>query len=250
MDRHDSGEVSLGQTEKALRALAQAGIVTAQYDLAYCLQHGLSGIEHHECEAANWYHKAALTGHALAQYRLGVLIARGRVGMANPESAGMWCGKAIEQCRGDLLTVLHTEAAGGDPDAKNTLGGAYHKGYGVKRDDGRAFELWFAAANIYCPRASWNVASSYESGIGVERDMEQAVYWYRHALRRGVGRAAHRMALLSIDGIEIPADWEAATRYLNMAIMLGWKHAEADLAALKRRMLAANEAGGDDGDGE
>ncbi len=250
MEGQDYNEVWISPAELELKALARCGNAEAQYELGYCLQHGLHGINQNNREAARWFHHAARSGHALAQYRLGVLIARGRVGDADPEAASRWCGKALDQCRGDLLSVLHAEAAGGDPDAKNSLGCAFHKGLGVESDDKRAFDLWFSAANVFCPRASWNVAQAYEMAIGVERSVEQAAYWYRHAAIRGVGRAAHRIALLLIEGTEIPGDTELATRYLRKAVALGWSSAKADLAALEQRMKGDEEAQEEDCSGQ
>ena len=56
---------------RALRAQAEQGDATAQYNLGVCYANG-KGVEKDAEEAVKWYHKAAEQGNARAQYNLGV----------------------------------------------------------------------------------------------------------------------------------------------------------------------------------
>ena len=218
----------------ALRGRAELGDCRAQYDLGRRFELGVSAAPQSYHDAADWYHRSALLGNALAQYRLGVLLARGRVCAADPEAASRWCVKAARQHDQELLSVLHEEAEQGDPDAQSSLGSIYVHGKGVKQDRERGFKLWLSAASSFCPRASHNVAIAYEFGIGVAADMQQAVYWYRHAATRGVGRSAHRLARMYIEGTAVSPDFEQAKRLLRMAIALGWRAAVPDLMMVEK----------------
>ena len=56
-------------------------------------------------QAAHWYRKAADQSHALAQFNLGVMYARGQGVDRDDATAGMWLGKAAQQ--GDAGAQYH-----------------------------------------------------------------------------------------------------------------------------------------------
>src|SRR5580765_2092359 len=73
-------------------SLAEGGDANAQFSLGIKFAH--EGATQDYLQAAQWYLKAASQNHALAQYNLGVMHARGQ-GMARDEKQAMvWISKA------------------------------------------------------------------------------------------------------------------------------------------------------------
>ena len=51
--------------------LAKRGVLWAQNNLGYMYEHGYNGADEDEDKAEKWYRRAALQGHAEAQFNLG-----------------------------------------------------------------------------------------------------------------------------------------------------------------------------------
>lgn len=95
-----------------LRQAAEQGNATAQLELASFYDPttpAKAGFPHDGAQAADWYERAALTGLAEAQRKLGLLLAKGGAGLTAD------AGKA--------RTWLQQAAAQNDPDAKKALDG-------------------------------------------------------------------------------------------------------------------------------
>ena len=61
----------------------------------------------------------------------------------------------------------------------------YAKGEGVPRDDNKAFEWYFKAAEQRHAFAQYNLGLMYAKGEGVPRDDNKAVEWYFKAAEQG-----------------------------------------------------------------
>ena len=108
-----------------LKAAAQ-GSQTGEYNLGRLYEQGL-GVEQNKSTAAEFYHRAALKGHARAQHKYGYFLDTER---NDYEGAMKWYQKA---------------AAQGDVQAEYNIGAMYLEGQGVERDVAKARE-WFERA--------------------------------------------------------------------------------------------------------
>jgi len=79
---------------------AEAGDAESQYTIGIQIENGQSGFEQDYFEAAKWYERAALQGHAAAQLYFGVFLAQGKGVQQNVVEAYKWLDLAK---RGSLL---------------------------------------------------------------------------------------------------------------------------------------------------
>ena len=114
---------------EALRKKAEAGDVTAQYNLGLMYNRG-QRVPQDYVEAFKWYRMAAEAGDADAQYNLGVAYDDGEGVPEDDAEAVKWYSKAAEQ---------------GYPQAQYNLGTMYFRGNGVPEDDVVAY-AWFSVA--------------------------------------------------------------------------------------------------------
>jgi TPR repeat protein len=80
----------------SLRGRAQ-GDPSAQYEVAVRLAQGKGDTDQDLKEAAQWYQRAATSGFAMAQFRLGTLYERGVGVTTDIARAQVWYGRAAEQ---------------------------------------------------------------------------------------------------------------------------------------------------------
>lgn len=129
------------------------------------------------------YLKAAESGHAGAQNRVGWMYEKGEGVPADHAAAVKWYRKAAEQ---------------GHVNAMNDLGYMYRQGWGVPQSHQEAL-LWFEqAASKYDSYAEYNMGQMFENGWGVEKDMDEAIRWFRRSAARGHEWAAKRLEELGI----------------------------------------------------
>ena len=89
------------QPYSKVRQAAELGDVEAQYDLAYLYYKAgedpaIQGVAQNYRRAAYWYEKAALQGHARAQYNMGVLHLHGHGVERDPIEAYAWLLRSAE----------------------------------------------------------------------------------------------------------------------------------------------------------
>lgn len=114
------------------RPLAESGNARAEYRLGIMFAKGL-GVPLDYKEAAQWLNKAAMQGNADAQNDLGVLYDLGRGVAADPKEAAQWFRKAAEQGIGA---------------AQLNLASLYQQGRGVPLDPVEAFARANAASQL------------------------------------------------------------------------------------------------------
>ena len=91
----------------------------------------------------------------------------------------------------DLLAPLEAEATAETPDAMLLLGHLLVDGLGVEKDDHRAAELYYRAAELgYAPAAN-ALGQCYSFAVGVRLDAVRAVGCYRRAAEAD-GKHPHR----------------------------------------------------------
>lgn len=120
--------------------------------------------------AAGLLQKAAMNGHAQAQYLLGRMFIAGTGVRVNLAAAGTWIGKSAQQQY---------------PPAQASLGVMYLLGYGVSKDQGMALQYLTRAAEQGEPTAQCSLGRMYRRGIGVQQDPAKAVQWLRKAADQG-----------------------------------------------------------------
>jgi TPR repeat protein len=189
-----------GKTATVLyRKAIAAGNVVAMVELADLEDHdneGLVRIDMHDADAL--YHRAALAGYAVAQYRVGELYEEGDGLNQDRASALIWYRLAADQGMDQAVIKMAFEFLSGGSDKKNiplalhyaTLGEQagghdsrcllalfYLNGIGVPEDDARAFHLVFLAAEQGDPEAQDMLARMYAHGRGIQTDFDQAQHW-------------------------------------------------------------------------
>jgi TPR repeat protein len=175
---------------------AASGHADAQFSLGLRCNAGDGGSKEIDGEpASSWFRKAADQGHADAQFSLAALFIEGGGGLGKNEKEAMeWFGKA---------------AAQGDPSGHKqfTLGTMYlgGGGVGVTRDEKKAMK-WFkkaaakegkAAVNAQC-----NLGAMCAHGIGTpdgKPDPAAAAEWLQMAVDSGSAAAMYRMGSVLLE---------------------------------------------------
>ena len=122
------------------------------------------------------------TGHAMAQFNLGLMHAKG-LGTPKDESVAVrWYRRAAEQ---------------GHVDAQNNLGFMYGTGRGVEINHAEAVMWLRRAAEQGDADAQYNLGVMYMKGRGVPRNQAQAASWYRKAAGQGQAKAMDALEYLS-----------------------------------------------------
>ncbi len=120
-------------------------------------------------DAVQWFRKAAVLDHAVAQSLLGEAYESGSGIKKNDKEAFGWFARA---------------AAQGVPQAQYHLGRMYAKGRGVKRDDKLAAKWYRLAADRDIGGAQHELGLMCLTGRGVARDDIDAYFWLTLAARQ------------------------------------------------------------------
>jgi TPR repeat protein len=148
--------------------------------------------------------RAAATGYAKAQYRVGLCHESGRgVGKKDVAAANEWYRKAAVQ---------------GDVNAQYKLGHSYRVGRGVKVDLAEALSWYKKAALNGDLEALYNVGWMYAHGQGPAENHEAAFTWYSKAAEQGYAPAQLEVAQRLKSGQGAPHD---ATRSYSWLLVLG-----------------------------
>ncbi|MDI2091736.1 SEL1-like repeat protein [Commensalibacter oyaizuii] len=149
-----------------LKEKALNGDVESRYTLGNLYNEGNEHIAQDYAEALMWYEKAADSGHAKAQCRLGMMYEQGH---------------GVEQDINQAFEYYQKSANQGDAEAQFRLGVLYNDGYGVDVDDeevdfdyGTAVRWYKKAAHQNHVMAQWFLGDMYHAGLGVEQDFNIA----------------------------------------------------------------------------
>ena len=159
--------------------------------------------------------RAAATGDAEAQYRLGALYAEGAGVKKDDKEAEKWYRKAAEQ---------------GLPSAQHRLGNIYLIGLGVRKNYAEALRWYRQAAEQDFASGQSNLAYMYLRGLGVRKDIPEAVKWYRKAADQGNANAQKTLGTIYADGVGVPRSSAESERWLGMAADQGGAEEQYDLA--------------------
>ncbi len=197
---------------------AEAGNLTAQFNLAKCYSDG-KGIERSYDKAAEWYTKAAEAGYADAQANLGLLYEKGRGVNQDNAQAVSWYTKAAEQ---------------GVKEAQYNLGVCYENGKGVSQDYKKAAEWYTKAAEQGHASAQYNLGICCFFGRGVPQDYTKAAEWFAKAAEQGYASAQYNLGVCYKNGNGVPQDYKKAAEWYTKAADQGHKRAKEALEQLKK----------------
>jgi localization factor PodJL len=160
----------------SLEQAAQAGDLTAQYELA--LQRIGAGRAQ---EGVVLLRRAADRGFPMAQYRLAKLYERGEGVQADLAIARQWTERA---------------AAAGNRRAMHDLGVYFARGEGAPLDEAAAFRWFRQAAELGVADSQYNLGVLYQQGRGVNASASEALFWFMVAARQGDQDAGARATAL------------------------------------------------------
>lgn len=150
------------------------------------------------------------------------------------EFLGQGTGKNEKEGLKKLELAISVEKPSSD--AQYFLGFLYRQGTEpVKRNEARAFELFWAAANNGHSGAQFNLGELFDFGIGVARDEKQAFLCYEKAAQQGYVYALDRLGELYYEGLGIAEDRKKAQECFEKAGKEYEKMAaQGDVLALNR----------------
>lgn len=140
-----------------LTRAANAGLASAEYDLAVCYERGI-GTRADPAAEALWLERAAQQGHVDAAYKLGHAYRTGRGVPVDLARAFRWYLKAADA---------------GDVEAQNNVATAYRNGDGVARSVDKAVSWYQRAGAGGDPEALANLVRLYVDA----RDWPSAERW-------------------------------------------------------------------------
>lgn len=169
-------------------------------------------------EAASHLRNAAESGHALAQYSLGMLIVNGRIPAQNGVEALTWIRKAAEQRV---------------PDAEFVLCLLYEKGQFALRDQNEAGRWALRAAQDGQRDAQQAVGNMLVRGSnGMAKDEAEAVKWFLKAAEQGQIAAQEEMAARYFKGIGVAKNLDEALKWMEKAVVSGSPQAQFNFGSL------------------
>ena len=160
----------------SLEQAAQAGDLTAQYELA--LQRIAANRPQ---EGVTLLRRAADRGFPMAQYRLAKVYERGEGVPADLTVARQWTERA---------------AASGNRRAMHDLGVYFARGEGAPLDEAAAFRWFRQAAELGVADSQYNLGVLYAQGRGVNASPSEALFWFLVASRQGDQDAGARATAL------------------------------------------------------
>ena len=176
-------------------------IASAMVYLGYIYETG-DGVEQDGAKAAEWYTKAADSGHTDAMNYLGYIYEHGDVVEQDVAKAVGWYTKAA-----DL----------GNTDAINSLGYMYAEGYGVEQDNDKALE-WYVKS-----LSSFPDYEVYKIIVDILHGEDAAEKWFEES-----GDAEKMMALAELyrshysdNGEQVLPDFDKAIEWYTKAADLG-----------------------------
>ncbi|MDJ0837770.1 MAG: hypothetical protein QNK37_14740 [Acidobacteriota bacterium] len=196
--RYESGNGLKRDDEKALHwytLAADAGLASAQFQLAEWHRTGRPGMKTDPEVAAHWYRRAALQGHQDAQLQMSMMYREGIGLRQNHRKSVAWLAAAARR---------------GHPGARLGLAGLYMEGRLPHRNDADAVRLIHRVAQSGKPEYEALVGWMYALGIGVPLDHAEAALWLDRAAahgRQNVSFLRDRLAIIAATLSEPDPDW-------------------------------------------
>ena len=241
-------------TLEDLQDKAAKGDVEAQLNLGYMYLYGVNGTNIDYQQAIDYYTQAAEQNSAVAYNNLGSLYFSGIGTDVNREKAIQYFQKAAELGSHDAAVNLAIIYLGETPQnadnlnkslellnqakkdntiAKYLLGYSYLKGFMVKVDYRKAFQLIKAAADEAYDEAQFVLADFYIKGRGATKNYNKAVEYLKASAHQGNVDAMMQLADILSEGKIYTKNIEQAHVLYNVASVLGNKEAAGKRDALE-----------------
>lgn len=192
---------------------ALQGHADAQYNTG--MMHLLGeGAAVNELEAEKWLLQSAEQGHPAAQFNLGSLYLTGKQITLNNAEAVKWLRKAAEQ---DVLGALHNMAV-------LTISGT-----GVEKSEVEAAKFFKRAAEFGFANSQHNLATMYFSGQGLEKDDALGSEWLKKSAEQGHAPSQHNMGVRLRTGNGMQINEIEALSWYQKAADQGFAQAQNDL---------------------
>lgn len=234
---------------------AESDHAAAMYQLGLAHQSGI-GVPEDTALAAQWYDKAAATGHASARYNRALMLldeADGEPGAAADRAAALLAeamlqdhtgavrvlaglyadGELIDQDQARARQLYEPLAAAGDVAAAYQLARLYDKADDGAMDPDRARTFYQRAAEAGHLPAQVDLALLLETSD----DAARAVDWLRRAAAQDYAAAQYHLGRYHEQGIAVDRNMDEATQWYILAARSGDAQAKA---AVQRLALASS----------
>jgi TPR repeat protein len=204
---------------KALEAWKQAstkGDREADYRVGLLYARG-EGVVVNVPEAVTWYRRAAAAGHTEAQFQLGLIYMQGS--HAGASGLDRWFDVASQQ---------NSELA------RRTLKMLFPHGIAVEKDLDEARRWIWSAGTAGKVEAQAVLGELYRHGLGVTQDYQEALRWYWFAAQQGIAAAQFGMGDLYYQGLGVAVDYCLAADWYERAARSGDARAQVALASMCR----------------
>ncbi|MFT5758258.1 MAG: TPR repeat protein [Alteromonadaceae bacterium] len=108
----------------------------------------------------------------------------------------------------------------------------YQNGYGVQKDQQKAFELFSLAASQNYPDALFNLAVMYSEGKVVDKNLTTAFVLYEKAANKGLASAQFNIGVAYYNGEGVQKDYLKASRWYRKAAEQNYALAQFNLALM------------------
>lgn len=167
-------------------------------------------------KAFEWYQKAALRGHPLAQCQLGLLYREGHGIPKDEKQAFEWFMKAAQTDQNC-------------PRGKFYVGRCYERGTGISRNLAEAIRWYSIAAEQGDAYAQINLGLCYKFGDGVQQNFSEAVRLFTMAATEGDALALCNLGLLYKEGKGVPKDVDVALDLISKSANQGEPYGQLEL---------------------
>ena len=187
---------SAASKESWFRERAEAGNPLAMWQLSRALAYGLftesTDTTDALTSAVGWCRKAAIEGHALAQFDLSQCYHRGEGVAYDPHEATKWCRLAAEQ---------------GMVEAASWMGYYYRDGTGIAQSHEQAV-LWLRRASSL----GHHTAQRFLGVLYLKKNMRSARKWVKNSIDNGSQSAKHLLNTLPIRHVQVPVQSASNSR--------------------------------------
>ncbi len=178
------GEGVAKDPEQALfwtRKAADAGLASAQFDMAVFHLQEYGGLRNDPVQVFNWMKKAAEGGIASAQDNVGLFYFQGAGTAKDYAEATRWFRRAAEQ---------------GDSQGQVDLGTQYWFGRGVAENPAEAVGWFRKSAEQGNAEGQFWLGNAYRRGLGVAQNIPEARRWLRASAAQGDENAVSMLSFL------------------------------------------------------
>lgn len=217
------------QFDKALyhyKLAADFDYAAAQFGVGWIYQRG-KGVNSNDAKAAEWFRKAAIAGHPMAQYELGMLYEGGSEFSNGPKKdrvkAKEWFLKAAKQ---------------GYAPAQGMVGYMYQEGVGeIAKDYTKARQWFLKSADQGSILSLQDLGMMFSEGKGIPQNYEEAAKWYRKLAMQCDAFGQYSLGELYMKGKGVPKNKNAAIYWFFKAASGGNKEAKLKLEKMNLKLL-------------